>query len=803
MVSGKDDDVVNSYGLSSKPNSKPKPSSSSTLPISSNNTFSASTSPSPSQPTSANTIKAEKPQLERTEIWHGQEMAMDGLVRCMSRVKSKADVVGDHLSPSFSMGVERIKSGYVDFKSRNIKIRFITEIIKDNLPYCKELMQYVELRHMDGVKGNMAISETEYVATASLEGEAKPVTQTIYSNVKAIIEQHKYFFENLWNKALPAEQRIREIEEGLLPVETRVLKDPQEIFTNVIDIVEKTNKGLSNCSTIGGLQLIYNNEHFIKAYKSILKRHKEGKVREGIRWLTFIEDKQEHVDLVKKFLELGVRIRHVNNLPPLYFALTEKNFQGTVEKMEKGKMFENLLYSTEPLYIKHFETLFEEIWKNGVDAEYRISQIEKGIASERIELIENPQRTKTFFLQLIKKANHEIMIVFPSYNAAKRQSKIGVIGLLNQKNKENTRVRILSPNKDDVKGLLNSSEDIPSPDSKENGHEVEGIDIREIVKQQDIKTTILMVDKKHLLSIELKDDSKDIFEEAIGLATYSTSKPTVLSNISIFESLWSQTELLDNLKAANEKLEIQDRMQKDFINVAAHELRTPSQAILGYAELALLDYNISEKNINAEYMERIVTNAERLSKLIGNILSVARIENKCLSLNKKLFDIEELIEDIIEEVQSRVVKIKHKQTEISFKKANYNLAEQDLSHTSTSTTNKNKTNNLLVSADKESIEQVIINLLDNAVKFSERIEVKLRKEKSEAIVEISDYGPGIDKETLPHMFKKFMTKSNSGTGLGLFISKSIIESHSGHIWVENNKEGKGATFGFSLPIVKP
>ncbi|MDQ4073402.1 MAG: HAMP domain-containing histidine kinase [Thermoproteota archaeon] len=792
MESGKNDDG-NPHNLSSKP----KPTPSLALPTGGNNF--PSSSPSFASLTPANTIKEEKSQFERTEIWHGQEMAMNGLVECMSRVKSKADVVGDHLSPSFSMGVEQIKSGYVDFKSRNVKIRFITEIIKDNLPYCKELMQYVELRHMDGVKGNMAISETEYVATANLEGEAKPVTQTIYSNVKAIIEQHRYFFENLWNKALPAEQRIREIEEGLLPVETRVLRDPQEIFTNVIGIAEKTNKGLSNCSTIGGLHLIYNNEHFIKAYKSLLKRHKEGKVREGIRWLTFIEDKQEHVDLVKEFLELGVSIRHVNNLPPLYFALTEKNFQGTVEKMEKGKMFENLLYSTEPLYIKHFESLFEEIWKNGIDAEYRISQIEKGIASERTELIENPQRTKTFFLQLIKKASDEIMIVFPSYKAAERQDKIGVIGLLNQKGKEKARVRILSPNKDDVKGLLDASENIPSTVSKENDHKAEGIDIREIVKQQDIKTTILMVDRKHLLSIELKDDSKDSFEEAIGLATYSTSKPTVLSNISIFESLWSQTELLDNLKEANEKLEIQDRMQKDFINVAAHELRTPSQAILGYAELALLDYNSSEKNQNAEYMERIVRNAERLSRLIGNILSVARIENKSLSLNKKSFDIEELIEDIIEEVRSRVGKISHKQTEISFKKASYNPAEQGSSYT---TINKNKTNNLLVNADKESIEQVIINLLDNAVKFSERIEVKLRKGKSEAIVEISDNGPGIDKETLPHMFKKFMTKSSSGTGLGLFISKSIIESHNGHIWAENNKEGKGATFGFSLPIVK-
>ena len=94
-------------------------------------------------------------------------------------------------------------------KEEAVKIRFITEITKENLSYCKELMQYVELRHINNIKGNMAVSETEYVATAKLEGEAKPITQTIYSNVKAIIEQHRYFFENLWINAITAKQRIR------------------------------------------------------------------------------------------------------------------------------------------------------------------------------------------------------------------------------------------------------------------------------------------------------------------------------------------------------------------------------------------------------------------------------------------------------------------------------------------------------------------------------------------------------------------------------------------------------------------
>ncbi|MFL6408358.1 MAG: hypothetical protein ACJ71F_15010, partial [Nitrososphaeraceae archaeon] len=135
---------------------------------------------------------------ERTEVLYGVENAMSRLTQAMSRVRNRADVCGDSLSPSFSMGVEPIKKGYIDFKQRGVKIRFITEITKDNIHYCKELMKFVEeLRHMDSVKGNMAVGETEYVATAVLQ-ESQPVTQTIYSNAKAILEQHRYF-ENLWN----------------------------------------------------------------------------------------------------------------------------------------------------------------------------------------------------------------------------------------------------------------------------------------------------------------------------------------------------------------------------------------------------------------------------------------------------------------------------------------------------------------------------------------------------------------------------------------------------------------------------
>jgi two-component system, OmpR family, sensor histidine kinase VicK len=258
--------------------------------------------------------------IEKTEVLYGVENAMGRLTEVMSRVGSRADVCGDSLSPSFSMGVEPIKKGYIDFKNRGVNIRFITEIKKDNIHYCKELMQFVdELRHMDGVKGNMAISESEYVATAVLQ-ESQPVTQTIYSNAKAILEQHRYFFENLWNKAIPAEQRIMEIEEGIEPLKTRVLEDKDTIFNHMKSVLENASER-SVCSSSGGMQVIYNN--FFDEYKKIVdKQRKGGGQGRAVRWIISID--KDNTDLVRTFLKEGIQVRHAKYLTPMNFAVDNK-----------------------------------------------------------------------------------------------------------------------------------------------------------------------------------------------------------------------------------------------------------------------------------------------------------------------------------------------------------------------------------------------------------------------------------------------------------------------------------------------
>ena len=768
-----------------------------------------------------------KKLLSETKTLRGTAEIMEVANEILTNCKSNFDLYSDKNGPTFMIAISTYRELYARLKSKGVKIRLITEITKDNLKYCEEVIDKLsaEVKHLGGVRGNFAISDEKiYFGTTTLE-EDKPVLDLIYSNAKGIVDQNQFIFETVWNQATPAEQRIREIEEGLFPVETRIVESPEEIHALILDITKKSNDGLSNCSTIGGFQMIYEHKALFNAYLNLLSRYKERKAQGSVRWITHIENNNDRIDLIKKFLNLGVEIRHVNNLPPMSFALSNKQFQGTIEKMEQGKMFKSVLYSTEPPYIKHFQLIFEEIWNSSINAEERIRQIKHGIASDHTIVIENPIQSKNFLLKLLEDAKEEIMIIFPSLNSVKRQSKIGLINLLKLKDQQNFRIKILSPNADIVKEIFLLEY------SKEKGNTIDNVAIREISGQQEIKSTILIVDKKQLLTFEVRDNTRETFEEATGLATYSTSLPTLLSYISIFESLWTQTEMLDNLRVANEKLIESEEMEREFINTAAHELRTPTQAIMGYTELdaeiiddilrtaeSFHDGKLKSDTIRLhKHFDAISRNSERLNELINNLLDVARIEShrkNNLQLRKEKLD---LIKEINESIRI------HLDQKIQSKNIKINII------------NGSCDDQIWVYVDKSRLNQIINNLLDNAIKFSSRngkIDITIKendldpnemymrinktglerddnnnqesrdKKVSRSIfVSITDNGKGISPLVMPKLFEKFTTESDRGTGLGLYISRNIVEVHGGRIWGFNNKNGVGSTFVFSLPKI--
>jgi two-component system sensor histidine kinase VicK len=529
---------------------------------------------------------------EKTEMLIGAEVTTNQAWEFFSNISNKLDVCASSAAPSIAMTIFR--DVYKSMKSGGIKIRWVTDITKDNLKHCKDLIQYAEVRHISSLNGNFAVSETEYIAATTIK-EGQPLPKLIYSNSKEMVEQHQYLFLALWDKAVPAEHRIREIEQGVEPQRIAVIYDAGQAL----------------------------------------------------------------------------------------------------------ELYQSLIMSTEK----------------------------------------------------------EIKVVFPTTNALIRQDKAGILFLLQEAAAvKKCQVKILMPNDKLIHNFIQDDS---------------GISTRFIEQEERGKATILIVDNKVSLVMELKDDSKKAFHEAIGLSTYSNSKAGVLSYVSMFESLWEQAELYEKLKS-------HEKMQKEFINIAAHELRTPTQAILGYAELS----QMQGSNVNKdEALSKIVKNAERLQRLTEDILDVTRIESQTLKLDKRKFDLRDMAASVLDDYRNRIQNGKN----VGLVLLNADKAA-------------------FVVADRGRISQVLSNLVSNALKFTKSgtVSVSIEEVKNddynkEFIAAVKDTGTGIDSDIMPQLFTKFVSKSQTGTGLGLFISKSIVEAHGGRIWAENNPDGKGATFRFSLP----
>jgi signal transduction histidine kinase len=242
-------------------------------------------------------------------------------------------------------------------------------------------------------------------------------------------------------------------------------------------------------------------------------------------------------------------------------------------------------------------------------------------------------------------------------------------------------------------------------------------------------------------------------------------------------------ETNQQLAVANKQLEIHDKMQKEFINVAAHELRTPIMPILGEAQYIERQFMASKPlvAVDNEQVESIMRNARRLVRLASDILDVTHIESKSLRLNKELFDLDQVIRSVLEDTKKALRTDEERSNQVQLE--------------------YNSVGPIQVYADKGRIYQVIYNLLANSVKFTQEgyISVAVKVNSNEIVVSVTDTGKGIDSEMMTRLFTKFSTKSETGTGLGLFICKSIIEAHGGKIWAKNNFDGKGSTFSFKLP----
>jgi two-component system, OmpR family, sensor histidine kinase VicK len=432
-------------------------------------------------------------------------------------------------------------------------------------------------------------------------------------------------------------------------------------------------------------------------------------------------------------------------------------------------------------------------------------------AQDIVRIIEEPDKIIQVAFEMIRSAKKEVLIMFSTANAFKRQISIGGPELLREvtSSKKDLEIRILTPADLDVE-----------ISSLVLGTKLDNVKVRNMEATLQTKVTVVVVDRRLSLAVELKDDSQDDINEALRSAVYSNTKSAAISYVAIFESLWKQVELIDQVNALCTQLKDQQTDQREFISIAAHELRAPIQPILGLAEVLKSRQEVQMEK-QRELLSVIIRNARRLKELTENILDITRIENKSLELQKESLNIDEIVigvfKDALDESElSRNMRLIYKHN----KKMKFDSdSDPSLSESSIpfGAAEKGSSSSSYVRADRLRITQVMTNLVGNAIKFSnegDTVTVSVSEEnniqnfkKNEngegnkvLLIRVEDTGKGIDPEIMPRLFKKFASKSDKGMGLGLFISKNIVEAHGGVIWADVPNAEKGATFSFTIPV---
>jgi two-component system sensor histidine kinase VicK len=306
---------------------------------------------------------ASLPPYERTQVLDGVENANNSILQFLSNTKSRISVCSDSTGPSVGVGVELYKRATIDLKNRDIKVKHVTEINKENIHYCKDLMKMIhELRHLDGVKGNFAVSETEYLATAAALEEAKPVQQLLYSNMETIVGQQQYIFDTLWNKAIPAEQKIKEIEEGIEPEYFEVFtdRDRERVSQILFNLAKSVKKE--------ALILLPSAKAMIRVDRLGVIDHIINASQRGATVKIICPFSMENSEITRKIDEQAsaVKVLNGNNSPYGMYIIDGEKFLRAEVKEPQAETFSEAIgfavYSNSKLSVDSFRSVFELLW---------------------------------------------------------------------------------------------------------------------------------------------------------------------------------------------------------------------------------------------------------------------------------------------------------------------------------------------------------------------------------------------------------------------------------------------------------
>jgi signal transduction histidine kinase len=702
---------------------------------------------------------------ETTESVDNDKDASSRLLNLIKNVNTSIDIsISNDKLPFFIKSSDFLDSCKTLLK-RDIQIRFILQSPPKSAEDYKHISSIAsKIKYLEGIQGISAISDSEYFSLDS--NPVDPQYYNVFSTrSKTILSIVKKSFNILFLNAISYLETSTQTgdEFNIFPPSMRFKVDV-EISDQIIYFLSDS-KFVYIYSTIGGMLLGYQN--YLEQFEQIQNRAKV-KEHKGIRWITSIRTRND-LRLVRNLLQMGIDIRHTPDRPPFDFALSDKYFACTIERNEESKLvIDNMLLNDDRANLTFYNMIFEKLWESAVDAQERIKEMERG-NDDNIVVVSDSNESLHKLFELFTLAKKEILIILPSTNGFFRTEMSGGFKMIDRIGAKGIRVRVLTlPDQENSFEIRKIKSKYPN------------IYFRDLEQVITSFNRIMVFDKENTVIWEVTDDDQLKFTEALGKAIFIDGLKTSETIASIFDSLWTQSDIHNRLKEAHEKVKVQDKMQSRFMDLVAHELRTPLQSILGITEILRKDINNNDQNF---MLQIIMSNARRLRRLSENILDITRLEGNILYLNKEEFSFNELVKSTIADYI----------TNIEYNKSV--LFEY-----------KNFDKEYVVMADKFRITQVIQNLVDNSIRFTESkgkivltLSDKIVHSKEIVVLSVTDNGEALRPEILSRLFTKFSSDSYYGVGIGLYLCRKVVEAHHGRIWAINNKNKSGCTFSFGIP----
>ena len=691
-----------------------------------------------------------------TTVYEGADAVTAIRVQTFSNALKRLDLCDDSVGTVALVQFQPVLNALIKAaKDRKVRIRFITDIRQENLASCKELLEFVELRHLGNVRGNFVVTENEYYAFAEIKEEKIPL-QAIYSKGRVIVEQQQYFFDTLWNSALPASVKIQELEQGILPVSTKIVRGMKEM--------ERLAYALINRSANSHLYVAIddrepeNRETGIQYVKNLMSKNPK------FQFLLIANIQKENSDYYKTIIKEGVQVRHVER-NKVTFILSGDEYMSGEPAGEQQRSSESATvpieatWTNNPEVIVQMNQVFQTMWKSAIQGEARIRQLEEGVEPQETRLFEDLSEVSQIGAKLIEQLRFEALIIAASdkmllrnreafQNLSKKQEKISV------------KIRVLAPLTDSAVFDV-----IPGAEWR---------------KVDSTRVSVMIFDRKWMFLTQYSDSGANTTREAVSSNIYSTNRQTILGMVSVFEALWRQSELRESEEKARTQLaetlskEERSRRQAQLLqDILTHDIRNYNQVSKLSAEL------LREKFANDPEVQTLIdsllqsidgsTSLVERGRRLGRILSEDAV---------KLYPV-----NLVESLQRSLTLVRqgNKEKVISEK----TVLPEGL-----------RANEMLVEAD-DLLDEVFSNIFSNSIKYSEgpnvQLGIKIEEDDDKYWkIWLSDQGIGIPQDLLSKVFDRYLAGAR-GSGLGMSIVHAlVVHRYNGRLEVTSTQEANSS-----------